>query len=126
MRFLRTAILLLIVAISVTGQAPPQFWSLGYSPAELPTVAPGQLVTIYVQGLGGSLAYSNTLPLPRVLGGITVQAVDRVGLVNQLLPILAVQPLDCAGGNFPPCGLTAVTVQMLTYVLPSMPPPDLI
>jgi uncharacterized protein (TIGR03437 family) len=121
MRFLRTAILLLILAISVTGQAPPQFWSLGYSPAELPTVAPGQLVTIYVQGLGGSLAYSNTLPLPRVLGGITVQAVDRVGLVNASLPILAVQPLDCAGGNFPPCGLTAVTVQMPTDLPACMP-----
>lgn len=87
----------------------------GYSlPAPL-NVAPGQLVTLFVQGVGQSLtqpvAAARDGKLPGSLAGISVTLRQGFALI---VPMLEVRPVStCADSSQTGCGtLTAITVQI--------------
>lgn len=70
----------------------------GYAqPVPIPA-APGQLMTIYVQGIGASLTsaiWAQSLPLPTSLAGISVTLVQTGALTGPIaVPLLAVFPVD--------------------------------
>jgi len=88
------------------------------------TVAPGQVITFFVQGIGLNLTgpvYASETPLPTTLAGIsaTLKQVnpDRAG------PVLAVQPIStCSGPPRTGCGrYTGVTVQLPFEMLADNP-----
>jgi uncharacterized protein (TIGR03437 family) len=70
----------------------------GYAQPVPIAAAPGQLMTIYVQGIGASLTsviWAQSLPLPMSLAGISVnlfQTVDPMGPIA--VPLLAVFPVE--------------------------------
>ena len=114
---------------SCLGQSSPVVTSAGYLlPAPI-NVAPGQVLTIYVQGIGSALtqrvrASGNTLPTS--LGGISVtlqQGSNRPVGILDVRPVSTCGPSSQAGtGLFPQpisnCGrLTAVTVQVPFNIL---------
>lgn len=106
--------------------------SAGYSaPAPL-VVAPGQIITLLVQGIGANLTgmvSADHLPLPTTLGGISVQMQQTASVPfpqSAAVPLLAVDPTirTCLGGSsFALCGgrLTAVTVQIPYEMNPNFP-----
>ena len=83
--------------------------------------APGQLMTIYVQGIGASLTgrvEAQSLPLPTLLAGISVNLQQTLAPLGPIpVPLLAVFPVSsCPPELHPssgPCGnLTGVDVQI--------------
>jgi uncharacterized protein (TIGR03437 family) len=89
--------------------------SAGYTfPGDTP-VAPGQVITLFVRGLNVSDAFAHTLPLPTMLGGITVAVKNPpTPAYPTALPIFSVRsyPNACGGGLDEFCNITAVTVQI--------------
>jgi uncharacterized protein (TIGR03437 family) len=81
----------------------------GYAEPLPRSVAPGQIVTLFVRGLVAEASAADAVPLPTELGGVTVHATGAN--FDGMLPIFAVEPLDCRGRGIL-CGLTAVTVQI--------------
>jgi uncharacterized protein (TIGR03437 family) len=79
-------------------------------------VAPGQVVTLFVQGIGASLTQpvrAPSGPLPTTLAGISV-TLKQIGS-DTPVPLLSVQPVSTCSQNLSQgsCGtLTAVTVQI--------------
>lgn len=117
---MRTSILLLSVtfcrALSGAPDVPAAVVAAGYgSPANNVVVAPGQIITFFVHGIGTSLTRpirASTIPLPLSLGGIS--AILAGFTPEPAVPILAVEPIS-ACGTPPPLGcnlFTAVTVQI--------------
>lgn len=114
-------ILLIIVMAGAQGfaQSSPIIASAGYSsPAPL-EAAPGQVVTMFVRdvprGADGRLRSETAsgLPLPTVLGGISVAINQTSGTLNA--PIFAVrQESECqaAGVEEASCLLTAIQIQV--------------
>lgn len=114
---------------SCLGQSAPVVTSAGYLLPAPVNVAPGQVLTIYVQGIGSALtqpvrASGNTLPTS--LGGISVtlqQGSNRPVGILDVRPVSTCGPSSQAGtGLFPQpisnCGrLTAVTVQVPFNIL---------
>jgi uncharacterized protein (TIGR03437 family) len=87
----------------------------GYSSPAFINVAPGQIVTFFVSGIGASLTgpvRANTAVLPTSLAGIS--AMDAQFTPTVSIPIVSVEPVPtCAYSTQPGCGsYTAVTVQM--------------
>ena len=79
-------------------------------------VAPGQVITVFVTGIGNvTQKYSaGSLPLPTMLGGISA-SLDELGVTITAAPILAVFPFSACQANIAPqpCGtITAVTLQI--------------
>ena len=94
----------------------PVIGSSGYSTPVPLTVAPGQLVTLFVPGFGGVVSASMKAPagpFPNTLAGVS--AVFRQGS-DQPSPIVEVQPIKACTAIDPPansCGsILAVTVQI--------------
>src|ERR1022692_1568934 len=113
----RLPVVLVALAGTVLAQSgTPVIGSSGYSaPAPL-TVAPGQLVTLFVPSFGGVVGASMKAPpgpLPNTLAGVS--AVFRQGS-DQPSPIVEVQPIKACTAFDPPansCGsILAVTVQI--------------
>src|SRR5579864_4524229 len=100
----------------------------GYSfPAPIST-APGQVITLFVDGVGKSLTQPARAPSgswPTTLAGISVTLRQ---LNEQAVPILEVRPVStCPAGSLPDlkpsCGtLAAVTVQIPYELVPLCPP----
>jgi hypothetical protein len=118
----RLPVVLVALAGTVLAQSgTPVIGSFGYSaPAPL-TVAPGQLVTLFVPSFGGVVGASMKAPpgpLPNTLAGVS--AVFRQGS-DQPSPIVEVQPIKACTAFDPPansCGsILAVTVQIPRYVI---------
>ena len=85
--------------------------SAGYSTPTSITVAPGQITTFFVSGIGASLTgpvRATTVPLPTSLGGISAT------LNGLAIPMVAVEPIaTCRSQTLPGCGFyTAITVQI--------------
>ncbi|HXI42561.1 MAG TPA: hypothetical protein VNH83_21440 [Bryobacteraceae bacterium] len=79
-------------------------------------VAPGQVVTVFVTGIGNvTQKYSaGSLPLPATLGGISA-TLNELGVITAAAPILAVFPFSACSNKVSsePCGtITAVTLQI--------------
>jgi uncharacterized protein (TIGR03437 family) len=123
----------LLGAIRVFAQ--PAVVGSGYSaPYPIP-VAPGQLVTIFVKGIGATLtsrASAAALPLPYDLAGISV-TIDELmppPSLKEKVPILAVAPTRSTSLAGAPEGIvTAVSVQIpyflrtSSFISPLTPPP---
>jgi uncharacterized protein (TIGR03437 family) len=97
-----------------------------FSPAPV-SVAPGQVITLFVDGIGKSLTQpvrAPSGPLPPTLAGISVTLRQRS---EQVVPILEVRPIStCPAGSLadskPACAtLTAVTVQIPYELVPLCP-----
>jgi len=83
-------------------------------------LAPGQVVTLFVQGLTGGSAAADRLPLPTSLVGTSV--IFRQGTTEIPAPIFSIAPvLDSNTGQSG--SLTAVTIQVPFEI--SVPRPDL-
>jgi uncharacterized protein (TIGR03437 family) len=121
--------LLLAVVPSCFGQNTPTVTSAGYTlPAPI-NVAPGQVLTMYVQGIGSALTQpvrNSGYPLPTSLVGISAtlqQGSNRPLGILDVRPVSTCSPSSQAGtGLFPQpisnCGrLTAVTVQIPFNIL---------
>lgn len=96
------------------------------------SLAPGQLTTIFVQGIGTGLTQpvvATTLPLPTTLAGISVslrQAVSPQGPFD--VPLLAVFPIKtCRDPQADPCGtLTGVNLQVPWELIETRTGPPLV
>jgi uncharacterized protein (TIGR03437 family) len=97
----------------------------GYSAPYPLKVAPGQLVTLFVSGIGATISSrvaATSLPLPYTLAGISVTIDELMNppLLKEKVPLLAVAPMS---------GVTAVTVQIpfglrtSSFISPLIPPP---
>ncbi len=116
MRFQRPVILTAMIGAAFAQTNMPVIGSAGYSAGIPLTVAPGQIVTLFVPGFGDMLsgpAKAPPGPLPVTLAGVSVAF--RQG-ADQAAPILEVQPIKTCTVFAPPgntCGSTlAVTVQI--------------
>jgi uncharacterized protein (TIGR03437 family) len=115
--FQRFPIVIVAFAVTVFAQSgAPVIGTSGYSAPVPLTVAPGQLVTLFVPGFGGVVSASMKAPagpLPNTLAGVS--AVFRQGS-DQPSPIVEVQPIKACTAIDPPansCGsILAVTVQI--------------
>ncbi len=108
--------ILLALAVWAAGFPAPaqQIVSIGYSPPAMPSVAPGQVVTLFVNGLNVPDATAVGLPLPRTLGGVTVK-VKSSGNPDYPanLPIFSLRSAYACGGRAGGgCPLLMVTVQI--------------
>jgi uncharacterized protein (TIGR03437 family) len=111
-----------VVCVMATLQAHPAFAQAntvvgaGYSAPVPLTVAPGQVFTLFVQGIGASLTQpvrAPSGPLPTTLAGISVTLKQFSS--ETPVPLLSVQPVSTCSSNLSQgsCGtLTAVTVQI--------------
>ena len=94
---MQRALLVFFVVIAAGAGQTPSVGAFGYSQPVLTPVAPGQITTLFVQGiaaaLGGPLVASGD-PLPTSLGGISVQLRQSInGYAEQVAaPILSVRP----------------------------------
>lgn len=107
----------LLVTKSFAADETASVVGAGYGPVAPVAVAPGQVITFYVHGIGTALktpVVSNATPLPLSLAGITALMVQNSPSVS--IPILAVEPLkNCADVTRPlgcGAGYVAVTVQI--------------
>src|SRR5579859_2475362 len=111
--------LALVMRISVPAicQSGNTVVGTGYSfPVPIPATR-GQLLTIYVAGVGAGLTrriQAESLPLPKSLAGISVnleQAIAPKGPFQ--VPLLAVFPVSSCPENSGPCGtLTGINLQI--------------
>jgi hypothetical protein len=126
---MRTRFLLLSVmfggALYGAPADPAAILAAGYQSLP-PVVAPGQIITFFIHGIGSNLTgpiRASTIPLPLSLGGISAILQDFAR--NPAVPILAVEPIStCGTPPTPGCGLfTAITVQIpyeIHYVDPNV------
>ena len=118
---MRGLILLCCSAIGVFAQfiaQPPIIGGAGYSfPVPL-SVAPGQLITLFVQAFNSQLTgpvRANTTPWPATLAGVSVAYTQGT---QQPAPILEVRPISTCLGIPPPAGSTCGTILAVTAQLP--------
>lgn len=121
---------LLAVLTPVLGWAGNTVVGAGYVAPVPITVAPGELVTIFVQGVGASFTHpvaASALPLPTMLEGISVslgQSVSPQGPIA--VPLVAVFPVaTCISTQLTGCAaVTGITLQipfeMGVFTVPSL------
>lgn len=120
----RWTLMLLAAAASGFGQSTPTITSASYDLPAPVNVAPGQILTVFVQGIGSTLTSPVRAPgssLPTSLVGISAivqQGADRSAGILEVRPVSTCNPPGRTGtGVFPQpitnCGrLTAVTLQI--------------
>lgn len=119
---------LLIFASVACAQTANMIAGAGYSFPVPINAAPGEILNLYVQGIGSGLtqrATATSLPLPTQLAGISVTLTQRNPSQSVPVPILAVRPLStCTStASATPCGrFTVVTVQMPFELVPACQP----
>ena len=116
-----------LLAFSSAGfaQSANTVFGAGYSFPAPVNAAPGQILNLFVQGIGANLTQkvgATSLPLPAVLAGISVQL--RQGPQSTAVPLFAVRPIStCLTGavvSGSTCGqYTAVTVQIPYELVPN-------
>jgi len=104
---------------SQSANAP--FW-VGYDLPTPPPVAPGSVITIFVPGVGASLAgpvTAGSVPLPTTLAGISVTLAQNGSPAQSIpVPILAVRPMStcltppAARGGVTCSGYAAITIEV--------------
>jgi hypothetical protein len=112
MRFL--VIVAALIAVSFA-HAQNEVVSAGYVSPIYPTVASGQVTTLFVRGLNVSDAAATGIPLPTTLSGVVVKVTTSIPNYPDRLPIVSVRSYDfCAQRVSVPCPFTHVTVQIPT------------
>jgi uncharacterized protein (TIGR03437 family) len=118
---------LIVFCLSVAA-APAQNGAVvgaGYHTFAPVLVAPGQVITVFVTGIGNvTKKYSaGSLPLPTMLGGISASFTELGPIIAA--PILSVFPFSACLNNIlapQPCGtITAVTLQIPFELVPNTP-----
>jgi len=105
----------------------------GYSAPYPIKVAPGQLVTIFVNGIGARLTArvpATSLPLPYTLAGISITIDELINppSLNRKVPILAVGPTAPTFPGTAPSTAVAVSIQIpfgigtSSFLAPDIPP----
>src|SRR5690348_17305362 len=96
----------------------------GYAPPAPLNVTPGQLITIFVSGIGSAVTQriaATSYPLPTRLGGISLSLTQFSEPQKPRVPLLAVFPFD-ACTNFTQCSkLLAITLQIPFELNPNIP-----
>lgn len=103
-----TGITICLYSAIALGQASGVIVGAGYTRPERIQAAPGQIVTLFVYGVGDNITQpirADKLPLPTTLAGISVKLQPQ----DRLVPLLAVEPLD---------RFTAVTLQIPFELVP--------
>jgi hypothetical protein len=116
---------LLLLSFPVFCQTSNTIFGAGYTAPAPINAAPGQILNLFVQGVGANLSSRVTaggLPLPTVLAGISVQLTQTYSPQSVPVPLLAVRPVStCPGGSLgsAPCGRFAeITVQIPYELVP--------
>jgi len=116
----RSAVLVLLGLIG--GRALPQTTSAivgaGYAPTTPITVAPGQIITVFVTGFAtpADQIAASTVPLPRKLGGISATLVPTAPAIS--VPILGISSVNTCLLQVPTPGLSCGTVTGVTVQIP--------
>jgi uncharacterized protein (TIGR03437 family) len=101
-------------------QSLPALVGAGYQIPNATPYSPGQVITLFVHGLGLSgPAFASSASLPTTLAGISVSATDQTNGVTDFLgelPLFSVVPLSCDGLRCTGPDLNAITVQMPTEI----------
>ncbi len=125
---MRASLLLMSVIFGGTLYAgpadPAAVVAAGYESPTPVLIAPGQIITFFIHGIGSSLTApirASTIPLPKSLGGIS--AILGPFQPEPAVPILAVEPIGtCNSTDTSGCSsFTAVTVQIPYEIVYSDP-----
>ena len=121
---MKTLIVFCISVAAAFAQGGGAVVGAGYHTFAPTSVAPGQVITVFVTGIGNvTQKYSaGSLPLPITLGGISASLSELGPIIAA--PILAVFPFSACLNNIAPqpCGtITAVTLQIPFELLPNIP-----
>lgn len=121
---MKTLIVFCICVVSIFAQGGGAVVGAGYHLFGPISVAPGQVITIFVTGVGNvTRKYSaGNPPLPATLGGISA-TLSETEQGSIAAPILAVFPFSaCKNVMQQPCGtITAVTLQIPFDLQPNIP-----
>jgi uncharacterized protein (TIGR03437 family) len=112
--------LIVLSGALLSAQSTAAIGSAGYSAPFPVKVAPGQILTFFVSGIGAGLTTkvaADGFPLPNTLAGIsaTLSELSQPPLAGEAVPLLAVSPMNSCGGIIVPVQCTplvAVTVQI--------------
>ena len=128
--------LIVLSGVLVSAQPSAVIGSAGYSAPVPVKVAPGQILTFFVSGIGAGLTTkvaADGFPLPNTLAGIsaTLSELSQPPLASEAVPLLAVSPMNSCGGIIVPVQCTplaAVTVQIPFFIrtasaVSPIPPP---
>jgi hypothetical protein len=123
---MKTLIVFCISIAAAFAQGGGAVVGAGYHTFAPISVASGQVITVFVTGIGNvTQKYSaGNLPLPTSLGGISA-SLNESGVISTAAPILAVFPSSACLANIAapqPCGtITAVTLQIPFELQPNTP-----
>lgn len=114
------AVVCLLISFRAYSQTNNTIFATGYAFPISPYVAGGEVVTLFVQGVGNQLTgpvFASNLPLPTILGGISVNLIGPVGTSTVAVPIISVIPVHtCLNPPDPSastCGkYTAIRLQL--------------
>ena len=118
---MRIISVLFLVSLSAWAQARPIITGVGYVPATM-ALAPGEVITLFAQGLQAPDTEAGITPWPLTLAGVRVSLREPAYGYSRDLPILNIKRLPCNVGAPIPCDTQAITVQTPTD-LPTSPPP---
>jgi len=115
-----------ICSITIFGQTANTVVGAGYTLPTPITVAPGQVITLFVQGVGNNLTRpvrADRLPLPTTLTGISVSMQQLYGPPGDIpLPLFSVERFETCVPPSTECGkFTAVTVEIPVELAPNIP-----
>jgi uncharacterized protein (TIGR03437 family) len=122
----RVALLLLFLAVAFNGfsQTSNTVFSAGYAYPVPIKAAPGQILNLFVQGVGSSLSQriaASGFPLPTTLAGISVEMTQIIGTSPVAVALLAVFPVNtCVNGaslGGAACGRYAVVTVQVPFEL---------
>jgi uncharacterized protein (TIGR03437 family) len=117
---IKAAAAFVLGSVLLSAQPIAAIGSAGYS-APIPVkVAPGQILTFFVSGIGAGLktkVTADAFPLPKTLAGIsaTLNELSQPPLTGQAIPILAASPITSCDGiivTVPCTAMVALTVQI--------------
>ncbi len=116
---MRTISMVFLACTTLTSLRAAVVIGAGYSNPTLISVAPGQIITFYIEGIGLGLTSgvsATTLPLPNSLAGISAIMDFAGGSLRLPVPIISVFPISsCYPGISPPnCNgpFIGVTIQI--------------
>ncbi len=117
---------MLLFSSAAFAQTANTVFGAGYSLPVPINAAPGQILNLFVQGVGASLTQrvtATSLPLPTILAGISAQLEQAYTPRSVAVPLLAVRPVStCVNGAFTSaaCGHYAViTVEIPFELVPN-------
>jgi hypothetical protein len=116
---------LLLFPPAAFAQTGNTVFGAGYALPVPINAAPGQILNLFVQGVGATLTQpviAMRLPLPTVLAGISVQLNQACTPQSVAVPLLAVRPVSTCLNASAACGhYTVVTVEVPFELVPNQP-----